>query len=265
MRKPQLSRAPAAPALATIAAATAFVAGGCGSGAAAEAPAVAASTPPGRLAPVHGHYAPKIDPANFVARIDNRWFPLEPGTGFHYRGVAEDGKTRQRDVMVVTHRHKRIMGVRATVVRDTVYQHGHAVERTFDWYAQDRDGNVWYMGELSRERHHGRFVKADDSWQGGVNGAKPGIIMPGHPRRGDEYRQEYFPGHALDQARVLGAGGPVTEPVGSFERTLLTVETAPRLEPDVAERKWYVAGVGDVEEHTVRGDKEHIRLVRITH
>jgi hypothetical protein len=223
------------------------------------------STPPGRLAPTHGRYRPMIDPAHFVAVIDNTWFPLKPGTGFHYRGVAEDGKTKQRDDMVVTHRHKRIMGVRCTVVRDTVSSHGRAIERTFDWYAQDRAGNVWYMGELARERHHGRFVKAGDSWQGGVKGARPGIIMPAHPRRGDQYRQEYYPGHALDQARVLGAGGAVNVPEGSFKHTLLTVETAPKLDPGVAERKYYVAGVGDVWEHTVRGNHEQIKLVRITH
>jgi hypothetical protein len=234
-------------------------------GVAAAAFAAHAATSPSRLAPIHGHYAPDIDPSNFVARIDNRFFPLLPGTRFAYRGVAENGRTRQRDIMIVTHRHKRIMRVRATVVQDSVYQHGTLVERTFDYYAQDRAGNVWYMGELSRERHHGRLVRAGDSWQGGVSGAEPGIIMPGHPRRGQRYRQEYFPGHAMDQARVLGPGGRVTEPAGTYRHTLLTEETAPTLEPDVAERKWYVAGVGDVEEHTVRGDKEHIRLVRVTH
>jgi hypothetical protein len=223
------------------------------------------ATPPGRLAPIHGHYAPRIDAAEFVAVIDNKWFALKAGTGFHYRGVAENGRTPQTDDMVVTHRHKRIMGVRCTVVRDTVSSRGRAIERTLDWYAQDRDGNVWYMGELSRERHHGRLVKADDSWQGGIDGAQPGIIMPAHPRRGEEYRQEYYPGHALDQARVLGAGGVVKVPAGSFEHTLVTVETAPRLDPGVAERKYYVAGVGDVWEHTVRGNHEQIKLFRITH
>jgi hypothetical protein len=234
-------------------------------GAASGRPAAhAAWTSPSRLAPIHGRYEPRIVPSHFVAKIDNRFFPLLPGTRFAYRGVAENGRTKQRDVMVVTHRHKRIMGVAATVVRDSVFQHGHLVERTLDWYAQDREGNVWYMGELARELHHGRLVRAGDSWQGGVNGAQPGIIMPGHPRRGQRYRQEYFPGHAVDQARVLGRGGPVTEPAGRFRHTLLTEETAPTLEPDIAERKWYVAGVGDVEEHAVRGDKEHMRLVRVS-
>ena len=251
-----------------VAAAAGLAVAGCGATSAPAgrlAAAHVASTSPSELAPIHGPYNPKIVPSDFVKKIDNRWFPLLPGTRFAYKGVAENGRTKQRDIMVVTHRHKRIMGVRATVVQDSVYQHGQLVEHTLDWYAQDRGGNVWYMGELSRERHHGRLVKAGDSWQGGVNGAKPGIIMPGHPRRGQRYRQEYFPGHAMDQAKVLGPGGPVTEPAGSFRHSLVTEETAPTLEPDVAERKWYVAGVGDVEEHTVRGDKEHIRLVRVTH
>jgi hypothetical protein len=217
------------------------------------------------LAPVHGRYAPRIDPADFVRTSDNRYFPLEPGTGFHYKGVAENGRTPQRDDELVTHRTKRILGVRCTVVRDVVSSRGKQIERTLDWYAQDKYGNVWYMGEDTRELHHGRFVKMSDSWEAGVDGAKPGIIMPGRPRRGDAYRQEYYPGHALDQARVLGRGGAVTVPYGSFERTLSTVETSPKIDPGVRERKYYVAGVGDVKEHTVAGDHEEIELVRITH
>jgi hypothetical protein len=200
-----------------------------------------------------------------VTKIDNRWFPLLPGTGFHYRGVAENGTTPQTDDMVVTHQMKKILGVECTVVRDTVSSRGRAIEHTFDWYAQDREGNVWYMGEDTRELHQGKFVKADDSWEAGVDGAEAGIIMPGNPQPGDAYRQEYYPHYALDQARVLGPGGTVTVPNGSYADTLLTVETAPKLDPGVAERKWYVAGVGDVKEHTVSGNHEEIVLVSITH
>jgi hypothetical protein len=207
------------------------------------------------LAPVHGTYSPKIDPADFVSTIDNRWFPLKPGTGFHYTGVAENGKTPQTDDMVVTSRKKEILGVKCTVVRDTVSSHGRPIEKTFDWYAQDKHGNVWYMGEDTRELEHGRFVKASDSWEGGLDGAKPGIIMPGDPRPGDAYRQEYYPGHALDQARVLRRG----------KRILVTVETSPKIDPGVRERKYYRAGLGDFREQTVSGNREHIRLVRVTH
>jgi hypothetical protein len=217
------------------------------------------------LAPVHGPYSPKIDPADFVATIDNRYFPLVPGTAFHYKGVAENGKTPQTDDMVVTRQMKMILGVRCTVVRDTVSSRGKPIEHTLDWYAQDTKGNVWYMGEDTRELQHGKFVKADDSWEAGVAGAEPGIIMPGNPQRGDEYRQEYYPRFALDQAQVLGPGGSVTVPYGSYKETLLTVETAPKLDPGVAERKWYVPGVGDIKEHTVSGNQEEIVLVSVMH
>jgi len=254
-------------------AASGVVASGCGSSGGGSSSSTTATSPPSstaappsasELAPVHGTYSPAIDPANFVEAIDNRYFPLEPGTAFHYKGVAEDGKTPQTDDMAVTQQTKEIMGVTCTVVRDTVYQRGKLVERTFDWYAQDEGGNVWYMGELAREVEHGKLVKASDSWEGGVNGAQPGIIMPGNPQPGDEYRQEYYPGHALDQARVIGSGGPVKVPSGSYGHTLATVETAPKLDPGVAERKYYVAGVGDVKEQTVSGNQEQIQLVSIT-
>jgi hypothetical protein len=167
--------------------------------------------------------------------------------------------------MFVTHQTKQILGVTSTVVRDIVSSHGRPIERTFDWYAQDKAGNVWYMGEDTREVVHGRFVKMSDSWEGGIDGAQPGIIMPGNPHPGDAYRQEYYPGHALDQARVLGRGGPVKVPYGSYKQTLVTVETSPKIDPGVAERKYYVAGVGDIKEHTVSGNHEQIQLVSITH
>jgi hypothetical protein len=241
---------------------------GCGSSGGSSEGGTGTSTAPGTaagLAPTTGTYAPKIDPANFVGRIDNPYFPLKPGTGFHYRGVQEDGKTPQRDDMVVTNRTKVILGVRATVVSDIVSSGGKQFERTLDWYAQDRYGNVWYLGEDARELKDGRFVRADDSWEGGVDGAEPGIIMPGHPQPDGSYRQEYYPGYAEDQARVLGSGGAVTVPFGSFPRTLLTEETAPKLDPGVNERKYYVAGLGDVKEQTVSGNREQIQLAGVTH
>jgi hypothetical protein len=213
---------------------------------------------------LHGSYSAKIDPANFVAAVDNRYFPLKPGTGYHYRGVQEDGKTRQADDVFVTHQTKEILGVKSTVVSDVVSVGGKPIERTFDWYAQDRYGNVWYMGEAASEFKNGKFVKANDSWEAGANGAQPGIIMPGNPRPGDSYRQEYYPGHAEDQARVLGSGGALTVPNGSFPQTLKTVETAPKIDPGVAEQKYYVAGLGEVKEQVVSGNREQIQLVSVT-
>jgi len=246
----------------TLAAAALAVFAGCGSSSGGDSSTAARPTSAPSLAPARGAYSPSIDPADFVPTIDNRYFPLEPGTDFLYEGVAEDGKTPQTDDMFVTHRTIEILGVKSTVVRDTVTSRGRLIERTFDWYAQDKAGNVWYMGEDAREVKGGRLVKADDSWKAGMNGAKAGIIVPGNPRPGDEYRQEYYPRYALDQARVLGSGGRVTVPAGSFESTLLTEETSP-IDP-ARERKFYVAGIGDVKEQTVAGNHEQIKLVRLT-
>jgi hypothetical protein len=210
---------------------------------------------------LHGTYAPVIDPANFVSGIDNRYFPLVPGTVFHYRGVKD--ATAQADDMVVTHRAKYVLGVRCTVVRDTVSEHGKPLERTFDWYAQDKQGNVWYMGEDSLELKNGRFGRASDSWQAGVDHAKPGIIMRGTPRAGAVYRQEYYPpGGALDQARVVAKADTVRVPAGTFTRVLVTDEWSP-VEPQI-ERKYYAPGVGEIKEQVTAGGHEGFRLVKVT-
>src|SRR3954453_4191466 len=150
--------------------------------------AAAASPPPGDLAPIHGPYRPAIDPAKFVRTSANRYLPYTPGMRIHFKGVS--GRTPQTDDQVVLDRTTTILGVKCTIVRDVVAEHGRAIERTDDFYAQDTDCNVWYMGEASFERNRaGRFVKADDSWRGGVNGGEPGIIMPAHPKPADAYRQ----------------------------------------------------------------------------
>jgi hypothetical protein len=228
-----------------------------GSSAAAGPP----SPPPGELAPIHGPYAPKIDPADFGSGIDNPYLPYRPGMRIHFVGVR--GSTPQHDDQVVLRARVRILGVRCTAVRDTVSEHGRAVERTDDFYAQDRQGNVWYMGEDSFERRHGRFVRASDSWRAGVGAGKPGIIMPAHPRPGDAYRQEYYPpGKALDEARVLRLHGQLTVPYGHFKRLLVTSERSPA-EPQT-EQKYYALGVGEVAERVVKGHHEEFRLVSVT-
>jgi hypothetical protein len=211
---------------------------------------------------VHGRYTPTVDPANFVRTVDNRYWPLIPGTHYHYEGVR--GRTPQTDDEVVLRQTKNIAGVQCTVVRDTVSEHGRPVERTFDWYAQDKQGNVWYMGEDSLELKNGHFVKASDSWQTGVNGAQPGIIMPANPQPGDEYRQEYYPpGQALDQAKVLRLNGSITVPYGAYTNVLVTSERSP-LEPQT-EQKYYVPGVGELAERVVMGHHEEFQLVQVTH
>jgi hypothetical protein len=247
----------------TVLALLAVVASGCGSSggdstsSTSGAPASASS-----LAPVHGAYSPSIDPANFGSLIDNRYWPLKPGTGYHYKGVR--GTTPQTDDEIVTHQTKQILGIPCTVVRDTVSEHGNPVERTFDYYAQDKQGNVWYMGERSLEKQHGRMVVASDSWQSGVKGGQPGIIMPGNPQPGDKYRQEYYPpGQALDEAHVLSTNGNVKVPYGSYKHVLVTSEFSP-LEPQT-EQKYYVPGLGEAAERVVKGHHEEFQLVGVTH
>jgi hypothetical protein len=223
----------------------------------------AASAPASELAPIRGKYAPEIDPANFVDRVDNRYWPLEPGTTFRYEGIR--GKTPQTDIETVTHDTKEILGVTSTVVRDTVSEHGAPVERTFDWYAQDKDGNVWYMGERSLEKEHGHFAVASDSWESGVDGAQPGIIMPADPQPGDAYRQEYYPpGEALDEARVLKLDGTATVPYGGEHAGLLVTAERSPLEPQT-EDKYYAPGLGEIQETVVKGHHEVFRLVDVTH
>ena len=159
-------------------------------------------------------------PGAFVSRIDNKYFPLRPGTTFLFRGT-EEGKARRVSVFV-THKTKMILGIRATVVLDQVLAGGKREEKTFDWYAQDKQGNVWYLGEDSSDFVNGKWVRSDGSWEAGVKGAKPGIVMKANPRVGEIYRQEYYAGHAEDMAKVLSRNKPVTVAYGSFEHALET-------------------------------------------
>jgi hypothetical protein len=252
-------RIPAKAALAVVAA----LASACSSsvGTTPSGSPAPSSAPASTLAPIHGTYSPTIDPTNFVGSIDNPYWPLRPGTTYRYEGVR--GHTPQTDIEVVTHETVRILGITCTVVRDTVLEHGVPIERTLDWYAQDRQGNVWYMGEDSFERKGGRFVKASDSWKSGVDGAEPGIIMPAAPVPGEAYRQEYYPpGEALDQARVISLNGMITVPYGTFGELLVTSERSP-LEPQT-EQKYYARGLGEVEERVMQGHHEEFQLVSVT-
>lgn len=206
-------------------------------------------------------YRPVIDPANFVAVIDNPYLPLGPGTTFVYRGTS-DGETEVNTVRV-TRRTKVILGVTCVVVEDTVEAGGELAEKTLDWFAQDREGNVWYFGEDSKEYEGGKVVSTAGSWLAGVDGAKPGIVMKGSPRVGDVYRQEYYPGEAEDMGEVLRLDERVTVEYGSFDHVLVTKEWTP-LEPGVVSNKYYARGVGLVMERLVEGGKERLELVQIS-
>jgi hypothetical protein len=204
-------------------------------------------------------YAPTIDPASFTTAVDNPYFPLEPGAQWVYEGRTEDGL--ERTVVEVTDQTREVMGVTCVVVRDTVTLDGEVIEDTYDWFAQDADGAIWYFGEESSEYENGEVVSTEGSWESGVDGAQPGIVMPAEPEVGDAYRQEYYPGEAEDQAEVLSLTETVTVPVGSYDEVLMTEEINP-LEPDVVERKYYAKGIGPILAVQVEGGSEREELVR---
>jgi hypothetical protein len=185
----------------------------------------------------HKAYTPNIDPAEFTTTIDNEYFPMKPGTVFLYKGGTE------RDRMTVTHSTKMVMGVECVVVDDRAWEGGQLVEKTYDWFTQDEKGNVWYFGEDTKEYENGKVVSTKGSWEAGVDGAKPGIIMQAEPEVGQSYRQEYYPGEAMDMARVLSLDASVTVSYGSFDHVLETKEWTP-LEPGFFEKKYYARGVG---------------------
>jgi hypothetical protein len=185
-------------------------------------------------------YAPHIDPADFTTTIDNEYLPMKPGTTFVYQGGAE------RNEMRVTHDTKKVMGVECVVVDDRAWENGQLIEKTYDWFAQDKEGNVWYFGENTKEYKNGEVVSTKGSWEAGVDGAKPGIIMQADPKVGQSYRQEYYPGEAEDMAKVQSLNDSVTVPYGSFDHVLVTKEWTP-LEPSYHEHKYYAPGVGQVD------------------
>ena len=210
----------------------------------------------------HQAYAPHINPSDFRTKVDNKYFPLKPGTTFVYQGKS--GGNPERDVMTVTHSTKQIMGVKCVVVNDRVWENGKLTEKTYDYYAQDKQGNVWYFGENSKEYKDGKVTSTAGSWEAGKDGAKPGIIMPAQPKGGQTYRQEYYKGHAEDMAKVIDLNSSAKVPYGSFDRLLVTKEWSP-LEPGVVEHKYYAAGVGDIKEVTVKGPSETLNLVNVKH
>ena len=205
-----------------------------------------------------GHYVVDLDPARFTATVDNPWFSLPPGASWVYQGTADDAA--ERTDVVVTGQTRVVSGITATVVHDTVSTAGELIEDTYDWYAQDSDGNVWYLGEDTKEYEGGKVVSTKGSWQAGVDGAKPGVVMWADPQPGKAYRQEFYPGEAEDLAEVIAVDGAASVPAGSWSDALVIREWNP-LEPAVVEEKTYVRGVGLVLERVVRGGSGGAELV----
>ena len=185
---------------------------------------------------------------------------MRPGSRWVYRETDPDG-TRQRVVVTVTKRTKLIAnGVTARVVSDVVTEEGKFVEVTDDWYAQDRRGNIWYLGEATTEYENGKPVSTSGSFEAGVDGAQAGVIMPANPRPGLRYRQEYYKGQAEDRAKVIGLREQAEVPFGHFRPALMIKEDNP-LEPKVLEFKFYARGIGPVLAVSVSGGADREELV----
>jgi hypothetical protein len=202
-----------------------------------------------------------LDPAGFVATIDNPYYPLPVGRTLVYRGVR-DGQT-QVDRVTVTNQTKVIGGVTATVIRDVATHGSTLLEKTTDWYAQDTAGNVCYLGEDTKGYLPNGQVDTSGSWEAGVNGAVSGIIMEADPQIPDAYRQEYLKGQAEDTAWITGRGGSLTVPYGTVHDVLTSLEHT-ALEPAVVDEKVYAPGLGIVLERALAGGDEVARLVRVT-
>jgi hypothetical protein len=203
-----------------------------------------------------------LDPADFTTRITNPYWPMRPGSRWVYRETDPEG-ARKRVVVTVTHRTKLIAnGITARVVHDAVTEGGKAVEITDDWYAQDRAGNVWYLGEATTEYDaNGRPESTQGSFEAGVDGAQAGVIMPAHPRRGQRYREEYYAGEAEDRASIVSLREQAEVPAGHYRPALMTRNLNP-LEPKVLEFKFYARGVGPVLAIGVSGGSDREELVR---
>jgi hypothetical protein len=242
---------------ASIAAATALaVCGVSGSSAAATAGSCAL--------PVFGapsSYHPPIAPADFGPSVTNPFFALKPGTTLVYTGT-KDGNNAI-DLFATTSRTKVIDGVTTRVVEDRLYLDNALEERTSDYYAQDRCGNVWYFGEdTATLDSRGRVTSREGSFHAGVHGAQPGVFMQAHPQLGRRFRQEWDAGQAEDTFKAVQRNASITVPYGSVRHALRTEETT-ALEPGVLDNKYYVAGLGQVAELSLKGPVERLELVEV--
>ncbi len=239
---------------------------GCGGGSKAPTPSVGGA----EQAPVdarsktvaipRGSEPVHLDPSTFTSQIDNPYWPMRPGNHWTFRETDGHGADKRVNI-TVTDKTRNIMGIEARVVHDVLTEDGQVAEDTYDWYAQDADGNVWYLGEDTKEFENGKVKTTEGSWEAGVKGAQPGVAVPAKPSPGMAYRQEYLKGEAEDKATVLSVDGKGKVPNGPFDHALLTKDFTP-LEPEVVEHKYYVQGVGPVLAITVSGGADREELLR---
>jgi hypothetical protein len=196
-------------------------------------------------------YEPRIAAGELSADVTNALFPAPVGATWVFEADTPDGL--ERIEIEVEAETVDVWGATARVVRDTAFLDGEMVEDTWDWFAQDGAGNVWYMGEDTAEYEDGEVVSREGAWEAGVDGALPGVVMLGGPRLGDEYRQEFLEGEAEDYGEVLSLDESVTVPAGSWTGCLKTRDRSV-IDPELDELKYYCPGVGTVlvEEGDVR-------------
>ena len=210
-----------------------------------------------------GSYHVNLTPADFVEVIDNPYFPLPPGAKWVFE-IRQGNKPTQTDTLEVQKKKREVNGVQATVVRDTVSAGNQIVEDTYDWFAQDKYGNVWYVGEEVDNYLAGILVNHSGSWEWGVDGAQPGIIMWADPAAhlNEKYRQEYYQGKAEDMGQVLSVDESLTVPFGSFDKVVKTLDFS-NIEAG-QEQKFYAPGIGLLKEMDVNGNEEVV-LTNFTH
>ncbi|WBB61998.1 hypothetical protein O7599_05510 [Streptomyces sp. WMMC500] len=202
------------------------------------------------------------DPGEFTVDIDNKYWPMKPGRRWIYREVDEEGNVLKVVVTVANQKKKIANGITARVLRDTVTKNGELIEDTIDWYAQDSQGNIWYLGEKTAEFSKGKVSSTAGSWEAGIDGALPGVVVAGSPSDGQRYRQEFFKGEAEDNGEVLSTGEQVEVPAGHYRNALLTKDTN-TLEPRVLELKLYAPGVGPVLTLDISGGSGSEELVTV--
>jgi len=262
-------------------AATLAVLGGCGPSAstptsttpspAPSASAIARATPTASAAPSSATPLPlpqgsepvDLDPALFAGvAMDHPFWPMAVGSRWVYAETDSEGNEQRVEVTVLDET-KEMVGIQAQVVHDIVTLDGETVEDTIDWYAQDSFGNLWYLGEDTKEYEDGKVVSTEGSWEAGVDGAQAGIILPADPQVGMAYRQEYYAGQAEDAAEILSLDEQVEVPAGTYDGCLKTRDYTP-LDPDIEEQKWYARGVGPVQVVQTRGGTSIENLIEFT-
>lgn len=203
-------------------------------------------------------YMTHVYPENFVGTINNQFLVLTPGSTFSYKSETEEG-TERVEVEVLSETRV-VMGITCVIVRDRAFLENELIEDTHDWFAQDKDGNVWYFGEYVDNYEDGVIANHYGSWEAGVDGAQPGIIMFGNPVIGLHYRQELYSGEAEDEGEVVGNNESVTVAAGTFDGCLKIRETNP-LDPESLEYKYYASGVGLVNVEKIQDPVETEELV----